>query len=195
MTDAAQSGFVNLLKNQSSNEVKTMTLEPRCTSLRAFSVLIIALGLAGPAAAQTKVEVVGVADVRAPKPIPHSELLVFRNIAVSPTKGCGTGGMTLAGLVPAQGYTSVMLSLAVENPSSAGSVTAYLVPTEKFVSDASLDGEILFPLAAEVSFSGDEKVKGSLSFEHQLAFPEYAVYLSNHSERPVKAQFFVYLRH
>jgi hypothetical protein len=156
---------------------------------------MITLSFAGPAAAQTKVEVVGVADVRVPKPIPHSELLVFRNIAVSPTKGCGTGTMTPVGLVPAEGYTSVMLSLAVDGITSGGSVTAFLVPTEKFVSDASDDGEILFPLAAKVSFSGDERVKGSLPFEHQVAFPEYAVYLSNDSDRSVKAQFFVYLRH
>jgi hypothetical protein len=172
-----------------------MTLQPRRTLLRVLSILIITLGFAGPAAAQTKVEVVGVADVRAPKPIPHSELVAFRNIPVSPTKGCGTGGMTLAGIVPAEGYTSVMLSLAVENISSPGRVTAFLVPTEKFVSDASDDEQILFPLVAEVSFAGDEKVKASLSFEHQLAFPEYAVYLANASDRPVKAQFFVYLRH
>lgn len=172
-----------------------MTLEPSHASLRALSVLIIILGLAGPTAAQTKVEVVGVPDVRIPKPIPHSELLAFRNIPVSPSKGCGTGSMTPAGLVPAAGYTSVMLSLAVQNPSSAGSVTAYLVPTEEFVAEASGDVEALFPLAAGVSFSGDEKVAASLSFEHQLAFPEYAVFLANDSDRPVKAQFFVYLRH
>ncbi len=34
-----------------------------------------------------------------------------------------------------------------------------------------------------------------MSFQHQLAFPQYAVFLSNSSDRPVKAQFFVYLRH
>lgn len=172
-----------------------MTLEPRRTLLRVLAILIIALGFAGPATAQTKVEVVGVPDVRIPQPVPHSELLAFRNILVSPMKGCGTGGMTPAGLVPAAGYTSVMLSLAVESIGSAGRVTAFLVPTEKFVSDESEGGEILFPLAAEVSFSGDEKVAASLPFEHQLAFPEYAVFLANDSDRPVKAQFFVYLRH
>ena len=42
---------------------------------------------------------------------------------------------------------------------------------------------------------GEEKVAASLPFEHQLAFPEYAVFLANDSDRPVKAQFFVYLRH
>lgn len=172
-----------------------MTLEPRRTSLEAFSMAIIILVSAGPAAAQSKVEVVGVPDVRVPQPIPHAQLLAFRNVPVSPTKGCGTGVMTPAGVVPAQGYTSVMLSLAVESPSSAGSVTAYLVPTEKFVSDESEGGEMLFPLAAKVSFSGEEKVAASLPFEHQLAFPEYAVFLANDSDRPVKAQFFVYLRH
>jgi hypothetical protein len=153
---------------------------------------------AGLSSAQTEVKIVGVPDVNVPEPVPHSELLAFRDIAVPSTRGSCTGDMTFAGMVPAAGYTSVMLSLAVEPGSSdGGSVTAYLIPEEKFVSDASADknGSLLFPLAAEVSFSGDEKVAGSLSFQHQLAFPSYKVFLANFSDRPVKAQFFVYLRH
>ena len=35
----------------------------------------------------------------------------------------------------------------------------------------------------------------SLAAPVLLAFPQYAVFLSNNSDRPVKAQFFVYLRH
>ncbi len=164
--------------------------------LPASFLLILMVFSVAPAAAQTEVKIIGVPDVNVPKPIPHSELVAFRDIAVSSTRGSGSGDMTLAGLVHAGGYTSVMLSLAVEpQASDGGSVTAYLVPTEKFVSDKSDAGPILFPLAAEVSFSGDEKVAASMSFQHQLAFPTYAVYLANHSDRPVKAQFFVYLRH
>lgn len=169
------------------------------TPLRVSSVvpalLVVLLWSVGPAAAQTEVKVVGVPDVQVPKPIPHSELVVFRDIAVSSSRGSGCSGMTFAGVVNATGYTNVMLSLAVEPQSSdGGRVTAFLVPTVKFVSAASEDNPPLFPLAAEVSFSGDEKVAGSMSFQHQLAFPQYAVYLANHSDRPVKAQFFVYLR-
>lgn len=152
---------------------------------------VVALALAVPCAAQTEVKVVGVPDVNVAKPIPHSELVVFRDIAVS-----SGGDMTLAGMVPAAGYTSVMISLAVEPQSSdGGSVTAYLVPTEKFVSDACEKGAVLFPLTAGVSFDGGEKIVGSMSFHHQLAFPQYAAYLTNESDRPVKAQLFVYLRH
>jgi len=162
----------------------------------AVTLLIVVVGFVGQSAAQTEVKIVGVPDVNVPKPIPHSELVVFRDIAVSSTRGSGCGGMTHAGVVNAAGYTSVMLSLAVEpQGTDGGSVTAFLVPTEKFVSVASDDGPMLFPLAAEVSFSGEEKVAGSMSFQHQLAFPQYSVYLSNNSDRPVKAQFFVYLRH
>ena len=149
----------------------------------------------GFATAQTEVKIVGVPDVNVPEPIPHSELVVFRDVAVPPSRK-GSRALTFAGNVFAEGYTSVMLSLAVE-PSAPGTVTAYLIPAEKFVSDAldTKDCPILFPLAAEVSFSGDEDVTGSLSFQHQLAFPSYKAYLENHSDRPVKAQFFVYLRH
>lgn len=151
-------------------------------------------GLATPSAAQTEVKIVGVPEVSVPKPVPHSELVVFRDIAVSSTRGSGTGKMTYAGTVSAAGYTSVMLSLAVE-PLGSGTVTAYLVPAEKFVSAACDAGPMLFPLTAAVSFSEDEKIAGSMSFQHQLAFPEYAVFLENSSDRPAKAQFFVYLRH
>jgi len=167
---------------------------PRRVSSVAPVILVVLLWSVIPAAAQTQVKVVGVPDVSVPKPIPHSELVVFRDIAVSSTRGDGTGKMTFAGTVSAEGYTSVMLSLAVE-PVGSGSVTAFLVPTEKFVSAACDAGPMLFSLAAGVSFSEDEKVAGSMSFQHQLAFPQYAVYLSNTSDRPVKAQFFVYLRH
>lgn len=173
-----------------------MESTPRRVSSVALVLLAVLLWSVAPVAAQTEVKVVGVPDVRVPQPIPHSELVAFRDIAVSATRGSGCGEMTFAGVVNAAGYTSVMLSLAVEPQSSdGGRVTALLVPTEKFVSAASDDGPALFPLAAEVSFSGDEKVAGSMSFQHQLAFPQYAVYLANHSDRPVKAQFFVYLRH
>lgn len=171
-----------------------MKTASRCESPAGPALLVVLLCAAIPAAAQTEVKIVGVPDVSVPEPIPHSELVVFRDIAVSSTRGDGTGKMTYAGTVSAEGYTSVMLSLAVE-PVDSGSVTAFLVPTEKFVSDACDDGPMLFSLAAAVSFSKDEKVAGSMSFQHQLAFPQYAVFLSNDSDRPVKAQFFVYLRH
>jgi len=171
-----------------------MKLTPHRVSPVAPVILVVLLCSVIPAAAQTEVKIVGVPDVHVPKPIPHSELVVFRDIAVSSTRGDGTGKMTYAGTVFAEGYTSVMLSLAVE-PVGSGSVTAFLVPTEKFVSAACDAGPMLFSLAAAVSFSEDEKVAGSMSFQHQLAFPQYAVYLSNTSDRPVKAQFFVYLRH
>ena len=166
---------------------------PRRVSLVASVLLVVSMCIVIPAAAQTEVKVVGEVDVNVPKPIPHSELVVFRDIAVSSTSGDGTGKMTYAGTVAAAGYTNVMLSLAVE-PVGGGSVTAYLVPTEKFVSAACDAGPLLFSLAAAVSFSEDEKFAGSMSFQHQLAFPQYAVFLSNSSDRPVKAQFFVYLR-
>jgi hypothetical protein len=167
---------------------------PHPVSLQTSILLILLVCFVAPAAAQTEVKIVGVPSVSVPEPIPHSELVVFRDIAVSSTRGGGTGTMTYAGIVSAEGYTSVMLSLAVE-PVGGGSVTAYLVPTEKFVSAACDAGPMLFSLAAAVSFSEDEKVAGSMSFQHQLAFPQYAVFLSNSSDRPVKAQFFVYLRH
>jgi hypothetical protein len=168
---------------------------PRRESFAVPFLLIVLLCAAMPSAAQTEVKVVGVPDVAVPQPIPHSRLVAFRDIALSSTRGTGCGSMTYAGVVNAEGFTSVMLSLAVEPQSSdGGSVTAYLVPTEKFVSASSDAGPPLFPLAAEVSFSGDEKVAGSMPFQHQLAFPQYSVFLSNHSDRPVKAQFFVYLR-
>ena len=166
---------------------------PHHVSLSASILLIALVCSVAPATAQTEVKVVGEVDVNVPKPIPHSELVVFRDIAVSSTRGDGTGKMTYAGTVAAAGYTNVMLSLAVE-PVGSGSVTAYLVPTEKFVSAACDAGPMLFSLAAAVSFSEDEKFAGSMSFQHQLAFPQYAVFLSNSSDRPVKAQFFVYLR-
>lgn len=172
-----------------------MHFSPHHVSLSASILLIVLVCSVAPATAQTEVKIIGIPDVNVPKPIPHSELVVFRDIAVSSTRGSGSGDMTFAGLVNAAGYTSVMLSLAVEvHGSDGGSVTAFLIPTEKFVSTCSDAGPVLFPLAAEVSFSGDEKVAASMPFQHQLAFPSYAVYLANHSDRPVKAQFFVYLR-
>ena len=173
-----------------------MKSNPRRRSLAVPGLLVALILIVIPADAQTEVKVVGVPDVAVPQPIPHSELVVFRDIAVSSSRGSGCGDMTFAGFVNAAGYTSVMLSLAVEPQSSdGGRVTAFLVPTEKFVSAASDANPPLFPLAAEVSFSGDDDVAGSMSFQHQLAFPRYSVFLANHSDRPVKAQFFVYLRH
>lgn len=169
---------------------------PHHVTLSASILLIVLVCSVAPAEAQTEVKIVGVPEVLVPKPVPHSELVAFRDVAVSSSRGSGSGDMTFAGIVNAAGYTNVMLSLAVEPQSSdGGSVTAYLIPTEKFVSDKSDGGPLLFPLTAGVSFSGDEKVAGSMSFQHQLAFPQYAVYLANTSDRPVKAQFFVYLRH
>ena len=167
-----------------------MRTTPRHAPLPAWIIPVALICIAASASAQTEVKIVGVPDVTVPKPIPHSELVVFRDIAVSSTRGSGSGDMTFAGLVNAGGYTSVM-----PQSSDGGSVTAFLIPTEKFVSSSSDEGPVLFPLTAGVNFSGDEKVAGSMPVQHQLSFPQYAVYLANHSDRPVKAQFFVYLRH
>ena len=68
---------------------------PRRVSSVAPVILVILLWSVIPAAAQTEVKVVGVPDVSVPKPIPHSELVVFRDIAVSSTRGNGTGKIPL----------------------------------------------------------------------------------------------------
>ncbi len=116
--------------------------------------LIVSMG--GFARAQTEVKVVNQPDVAVPRPIPHSHLTEFTNI---PIPGKGILGVPLS--LDAEGFTHVMLSLAVEvqglSPSS-GSVTATLIPNTPIALRAlELEETHLFPMVVSTAIQENEK--------------------------------------
>ena len=91
-----------------------------------------------------------------------------------------------------------MLSLAVEVQGSVdgyGEVKATCIPAEPFILKAAeRDKKKLFPIWAAVGVSpAEDSLFASQPVRHPISFPVYRVYISNTSDRPVKAYLWVNL--
>lgn len=136
-------------------------------------------------------------EVELASPIPHSELVTFDAVEVTTVGRDEATGLISGGLLEADGFTSVVLSLAgevkgsVPRPAILGVI---LIPDESFVAAALREGSYLFPLEVEADISANSPpYVDAKPIRQQLAFPRYRVYFYNTGSRTVRAQLYAML--
>lgn len=123
----------------------------------------------------------------------------FRNIDVPPIKRADTTQLIDAGVVRADGFNEIVVSLVGEfkkGVAPSGSLGVVLIPdTQPFTFLLRNEGRFVFPLEVRASTNdlGDE-----LYFDAQATFPvafaRYRVYLYNQTESSANVGVFVYRR-
>jgi len=172
----------------------------------AFAVLLCALPAGGSAEeAARPVRVMnfpGVqriqGEVTVPAAIPHAALVSLKDVTVPPVDPSERGRLIDGGLVAAEGYTGIVLSLsgrAAGRALRAGEVGAYLIPDEETVMQAyEEDGLLQFPLEIRAPLTqGTYRMHASQQARQTLAFPRYRVRLFNTTDKTVNVNLFAYL--
>ena len=132
-------------------------------------------------------------------PIPSARMERQLGVLVSPVSRTTTSRLVDAGTLRTDGFTTLVLSLAVEikgTVTESGTVGALLVPNEPLVMEALRnDGAILFPveLAIHVEVGSNGWLTAGPATA-ELAFPEYRILLYNGSDKSLSANLFAYLR-
>jgi hypothetical protein len=176
---------------------------------RSAFALAAALALPLPASAQevTRAVVVtnfppiqrvmGRVDVSVAEPIP-SAVLASKHEVVSPGSPQNPGSLTEGGVIEADGFTGVVLSLAGEMKGTLvreGRVGALLVPDQpELVKALRENGIVAFPLTVEARvvpaqtslFTSDQPAL-------RLAFPRYRVFFYNTTSYAAEVSLWVYL--
>jgi hypothetical protein len=137
-------------------------------------------------------------EVTVPVAVPHASLVRLRDITVPPVEPTERGRLIDGGLVAAEGYTGVVLSLSGRAGGRAlrsGSVGAYLIPDEETVMQAyEEDGILQFPLEISAPLTqGTFRMHASQQERQTLAFPRYRVRLYNTTDKTVSVNLFAYL--
>jgi len=139
-------------------------------------------------------------EVTIPAPVPHAALVRLRDITVPPVEPSERGRLIDAGVVVAEGYTGVVLSLSARAAGRAlrsGEIGAYLIPDEETVMQAyEEDGLLQFPLEISAPLTqGTLRMHASQQDRKTLAFPRYRVRLYNTTDKTVSVNLFAYLTH
>jgi len=137
-------------------------------------------------------------DVTVPVAIPHSQLVGLKDLTVPPVEPSERGRLIDGGIVVAEGYTGIVLSLsgrAAGRALKAGEVGAYLIPDEETVTRAyEEDGLLQFPLEIRAPLTqGTDRMHASQQSRQTLAFPRYRVRLFNTTDKTVNVNLFAYL--
>lgn len=172
----------------------------------AFAVLLCALPVRGAAEeAARPVRVINFpavqriqGEVTVPAAIPHATLVSLKDVTVPPVDPSERGRLIDGGLVAAEGYTGVVLSLsgrAAGRALRAGEIGAYLIPDEESVMQAyEEDGLLQFPLEIRAPLTqGTFRMHASQQARQTLAFPRYRVRLFNTTDKTVNVNLFAYL--
>jgi hypothetical protein len=132
-------------------------------------------------------------------PIPSARMERFTDVLVAPVLRSTTSRLVEAGTLTTDGFTTLLLSLAVEikgTVTNAGTIGVMLVPDEPLVVETlRSDGVVLLPV--ELTTDAAVGAEGWLTagpIEVELAFPAYRVLLFNGSDKSVSANLFAYLR-
>lgn len=136
-------------------------------------------------------------EVKLASPIPHSDLVAFGAVEVTTVGREEATGLISGGLLEADGFTSVVLSLAgevkgsVPRPATLGVI---LIPDESFVAAAFREGSYLFPIEVEADIPTNSlPYVDAKPAREQLAFPRYRIYFYNTGSRTVRAQLYAML--
>jgi hypothetical protein len=137
-------------------------------------------------------------EVTVPAAIPHAALVSLKDLTVPPVEPTERGRLIDGGLVAAEGYTGVVLSLsgrAAGRALRAGEVGAYLIPDEESVTRAyEEDGLLQFPLEIRAALAqGTDRMHASQQSRQTLGFPRYRVRLFNTTDKTVNVNLFAYL--
>lgn len=134
------------------------------------------------------------------EPIPHARLVTVEDLVVPPVEPGEVGRLIDGGLVKADGYTAVVLSLSARATGRAvrsGSIGAFLVPDEAEVNRAfEEDRQILFPIEFSAPLTqASNRLLASGQSRHTLGFPRYRLRLYNTTDKTVNATVYAYLTH
>lgn len=134
------------------------------------------------------------------------EIKGFRNsfldrrekIIISPVNRSNTTNLADLGVVQAEGFTSLILSLQGEvqgKSFTSGTVGAVLIPDEKPIIRAfTQDQAILFPLEVKTDVTpGANRYFSSKPTKQMIGFPRYRVFLYNSTDMSVEANLYIYL--
>ena len=139
-------------------------------------------------------------EVTIPVAVPHAALVRVRDITVPPVEPSERGRLIDGGIVPAEGYTGVVLSLsgrAAGRALRSGEIGAYLIPDEETVMQAyEEDGILQFPIEITAPLTqGTVRMHASQQERSTLAFPRYRVRFYNTTDKTVSVNLFAYLTH
>jgi hypothetical protein len=131
-------------------------------------------------------------------PIRSGELVSFPDITVSPVRPEDTTRLINAGVLEADGFQHVVLSLVGQTRGEVlktGSVGVILLPDEPPIKRAfHEDGNVLVPLRLNAQTeAGPPSFFGSEPLRQTLAFPRYQVFLYNTTDKTVSVTFYAYL--
>ena len=131
-------------------------------------------------------------------PVRHAALRRLKEVLVSPADPGETSRLTDGGILEADGFTGVVLSLNGRTRGKIlepGTVGAILLPEEESVTRAfEQEGRYQFPL--ELTAGLTPGASGSFASEPKratLAFPRYRVRLYNTSDRSVTVNLYAYV--
>lgn len=128
----------------------------------------------------------------------HAALVTIDDLVVPPVEPTETGRLVDGGTLPADGFTSVVLSLGARAGGRAlrsGSVGAILIPDEEEITRSfEQDAQVLFPLEISAPLTqGSYRMTAAAQSRHTLGFPRYRVRLYNTTDKVVHATLYAYL--
>ncbi len=130
-------------------------------------------------------------------PLRQAALAAVRDIEVPPVGAGDPRRMVSAGVLTADGFAAVVLSLsgsAKGMPRQAGEVGVVLVPDEEPIQGVLEErGRALFPLDARADVGVGDPIFSSRPQRTMVAFPRYRILLYNTSDRTVLVDLFAYL--
>ena len=137
-------------------------------------------------------------DVGIAGTVKHSALVTIDELVIPPVEPTETGRLVDGGVLSADGFTSVVLSLAGKAGGRAlrsGSIGVILIPDEEGVTRIfEQDSQTLFPLEISAPLTqGTYRMLATAQARHTLGFPRYRVRLYNTTDKVVNATLYAYL--
>jgi hypothetical protein len=122
----------------------------------------------------------------------------MEEVAVPPVEPSETGRLVDGGVLAADGFTSVVLSLGARaggRSLRSGSIGVILIPDEEAITRIfEQDGQVLFPIEISAALTqGTYRMTASSQTRHTLGFPRYRVRLYNTTDKVVQATLYAYL--
>jgi hypothetical protein len=132
--------------------------------------------------------------------IPHAILTTFKDLSVPPVEPTETGRLIDGGILQADGFTGLVLSLSAKAGGRAlrsGSIGVRLVPDDDAITKAfEEDGQVLFPIELGAPLTqGAYRMTATAQERFTLGFPRYRVRLYNTTDKTVSVNLYAYLTH
>jgi len=170
--------------------VALLVLTPVGTAISREMAEVLVMNFPDPQKVRGTVEIDGT--------IRTGELVTFEDITVSPVRPEDTTRLINAGVLDADGFQHVVLSLVGQTRGEAlktGSVGVILLPDQAPIRRAFYeDGDVLVPLRVTAQTeAGPPSFFGSEPTRQTVAFPSYQVLLYNTTDKTVSVTLYAYL--